>query len=70
LCGALQRGNILRPRTNIARERIVQSSAAMRALNSQGVIVGLTIPADERESIQQVEDWREKHPNHNWFRKR
>ena len=70
LCGADIQGDVLHPRTQIARLRLTQSSAALHAIHSQNLKVGRAVPADERAPIPAVQEWRKEHPNHNWMKGR
>ena len=51
LCGAVLVGAVLHPRTQTARKRLNDTSAAQAALNEAGVTLGQAIPMEDRMLI-------------------
>lgn len=51
LCGASLEGSTLRPRTQIARERLDSNPVAMKALKGAGIRLGESLRPNEREPL-------------------
>jgi len=51
LCGAVLIGGVLHPRTETARKRLRDTTAALLALNQAGVSLGDAIPPGDRMAI-------------------
>lgn len=51
LCGAVVASGVLRPRTMIARERLLADKAARHALDRRGLVVGRALSPAEREPL-------------------